>query len=683
MAFMPRRALLALLTVCALLLPVAPARAAKPLVVQGLGRDLIPLNAGWQFHTGDNPAWASPTLDDSAWEPIAVTRPWGVQGHFAYTGYAWYRLHLEIQPIPGVTQTPTLDLPPIAGPYQVFWNGNLIGQTGRMPPHPIYAFRGPPHSFGLPTASGVLAIRIWSPPLHFLDAGENGGLASAPTLGTANAIAAYLGNGDHIFLRDRQYYFDVNLLYGLIAILSFLAWLPNRRQTLLLWVALFALSQPVHVALFNARFPFHATFAYGFNQLVIGLRDISLWFLLLDLLELDDRPQLRRWARILAAVVAASALLDWFAASLDWSSPHTFLYQVVDGIVVVPISLAAAYPAFLVFFALRKRLNLANWLVAASAFALETISVLAISSLQGQRFTHWYRFYDALRFHLFSINGNYFDPESIATTLLLLSILYAVSRYATEQSQRKGALEQEFKNAQELQRILVPESLPPLPGYAITSAYHPAQEVGGDFFQLIALPGDSALLVLGDVSGKGLKAAMTVSLLVGTLRTLAETTSDPAQILTGLNRRLVGRLDHGFVTCLALRLEPDGTCLLANAGHLPPFLNHAEITPPPSLPLGLTQDIEFENTTLPLQVGDRLTLYTDGLLEARKPTGELFGFDRLQTLLATQPDAHQASQSAIDFGQDDDITVLTLTRLPLDAQSTTHLTAPTLLPAPA
>ena len=114
------------------------------------------------------------------------------------------------------------------------------------------------------------------------------------------------------------------------------------------------------------------------------------------------------------------------------------------------------------------------------------------------------------------------------------------------QSERQAAFEQEFKSAQELQQVLIPESLPSLEGYAVTSAYRPAQQVGGDFFQLIAEPDGSALLIMGDVSGKGLKAAMTVSLIVGAIRTAADTLDDPAEILAILNRRLYGRLQNGL-----------------------------------------------------------------------------------------------------------------------------------------
>ena len=248
-----------------------------------------------------------------------------------------------------------------------------------------------------------------------------------------------------------------------------------------------------------------------------------------------------------------------------------------------------------------------------------------------------------------------------------------------EQSERQGAIEQEFKSAQELQRVLIPESLPSIPGFAVTSAYLPAQVVGGDFFQVIAQDDGSALLVLGDVSGKGLKAAMTVSLIVGTVRTLAERFGEPAEILAGLNRRLNNRLQNGFATCLVLRLGADGACSLASAGHPAPYLNQTEMTLPGALPLGLAADTTFEQTTLVLEVGDCLTLYTDGLLEARNDAGELYSFDRLGELIATRPSARQAGEAAVAFGQDDDVTVLTVTRLAVGAEPSTSLVAPELV----
>ncbi|MGH9694263.1 MAG: PP2C family protein-serine/threonine phosphatase, partial [Bryobacteraceae bacterium] len=142
-------------------------------------------------------------------------------------------------------------------------------------------------------------------------------------------------------------------------------------------------------------------------------------------------------------------------------------------------------------------------------------------------------------------------------------------------------------------------------------------------------------------------------------------------------------LQGGFVTSVILRLHSDGYVTLANAGHLPPFLNQRELEIAGSLPLGLLPSATYDETSILLHPGDQLSLYTDGLLEARSATGELYGFERLHTLFASRPSAQQASDAAVAFGQDDDITVLTLTRLAAGEESTTSLTTPFLEPATA
>jgi serine phosphatase RsbU (regulator of sigma subunit) len=299
--------------------------------------------------------------------------------------------------------------------------------------------------------------------------------------------------------------------------------------------------------------------------------------------------------------------------------------------------------------------------------------------MQGQRFTRW-KLADEMWQPWFYWKGLPVKLSDVLSLFLLCSIVNAVYRYSVEQARQQRALLEEYRSAQELQRMLIPEALPALPGYAVTSAYRPAAEVGGDFFQLIPLDEGSTLVVVGDVSGKGLKAAMTVSLIVGALRTVAEISDDPGAILAGLNRRLHGRLANGFVTCLVLRISPSGECLIANAGHLAPFLNDREVSVAAALPLGIVDDERYESAAIHLDVDDRLTLYTDGLLEARNAAGELFSFERLSQLMAAHPDAGQAVETAVAFGQEDDVTVVTLTRLATGVESTTSLFAPELAP---
>ena len=133
--------------------------------------------------------------------------------------------------------------------------------------------------------------------------------------------------------------------------------------------------------------------------------------------------------------------------------------------------------------------------------------------------------------HNFQIQGVVFGPEKVTSIALFGAIIYAVYRYILEQQARRAALEQEMQSAREIQQVLIPEALPSLEGYSITSAYTPAQEVGGDFFQILANPDGSTIVALGDVSGKGLKAAMNVSMIVGVMRAQAAATSSPQEII--------------------------------------------------------------------------------------------------------------------------------------------------------
>jgi hypothetical protein len=232
-----------------------------------------------------------------------------------------------------------------------------------------------------------------------------------------------------------------------------------------------------------------------------------------------------------------------------------------------------------------------------------------------------------------------------------------VLRYARTAKQEQR-LRTEMESARTVQQILVPEEVPSIPGFSIQAVYHPAGEVGGDFYQVLPTPNGGLLAVIGDVSGKGMPAAMTVSLLVGTVRTLAHYTHDPAEILTAMNQRMIGRSSGGFTTALALRLDPDGTLTAANAGHIAPYANGKELDIENSLPLGITASTAYSNSTLHLEADTTLTLLTDGVVEAQNAKGELFGFER--TAAISIDAAETIARAAMHFGQEDDVTVLTL-----------------------
>jgi hypothetical protein len=663
--------------------PQSAANAAAPvLAVNGLGQGAIPLDGAWQFHTGDNPQWASPSFDDSDWEAMQINGPWGSQDHPGYTGYAWYRRHVQIHTLAGSQTKYALLMPPVDDAYEVFWNGKSIGQFGKFPPRPRWYYSTFPTSFPVPAAeSGTIAIRVWKSPLLFVDPVHLGGLYGPPLLGDADTIDAQLTASNAQNMRQNLYDFTLVILYGFVTLLSLLLWSRNRKVKLFLWLAIFT-ATPVMLFLIAGvlQIPIGYGVGRGLNQPIYALNHVSLWFLLLYLLRLDTRPTLARWTRVLAIVTVAAGGLDG-ALAFFWGNAGPGMLA-LDAILTTLILVVEVFPFVIIGIGIRQQLEPSRWWLAISAFVSQMINTIADASAAGQRFTHW-TMYDKVTTPLFSIFGVHFTATDLAGIGLFLSILYAVYRYNVEQQARQTALEQEMQSAREIQRVLIPETLPSLEGFAVSSAYQPAQEVGGDFFQIIHEDEGSTIVALGDVSGKGLKAAMSVSLIVGVLRSLSGEKSSPVQMLQALNRCLCGRLQGGFVTAIVMRLFPNGKLIMANAGHLPPFLNSAELEIEGSLPLGLLSFAEYSEVEIRLHPGDHLSLYTDGLVEARSATGEIYGFERLNALFATQPTAQQATQAAIAFGQEDDITVLTLTRLAAGEESSTSLTAPFLEPATA
>jgi hypothetical protein len=671
----------------AVLPPSAAAGPSAALTIEGLGKGVAPLDGRWQFHLGDNPAWAAPSVDDATghngWEQLSADAPWGTQGHASYTGYAWYRRQINITPAPGASPDVVLLIPAIDDVYELYWNGVQVGHLGSFPPRLDWQSPIPAQIYGLgPVRSGVLAVRVFKAPLMSTDDGTAGGFEGLPLVGSPQAVATQKDSFDFHWLRSRQFLFGLTSLYGLASILSFIAWMRDRKQWLLFWMAAYTLMPVLEVLLNGIRLPVSTIWLTWIIQTAIGVREICQWFLLIYLLQLDEYPKLVRLARIGATV---GVLVGFFDGALSLAIHFNLAevpIEITDAIftsLILPLELV---PILLVIYAIlrRQRLDSARWLVA--IFALLSGSWYSIGNIvdQGTRFTHW-TVGSKMQQPLFTLLGNSFNVQILLRTLLFLSIVYAVIRYSIANQRRQTNLEREFQNARELQQILVPETLPAIPGFTLTSAYRPAQEVGGDFFQIIPLEGaerGSTLIVLGDVSGKGLQAAMTVSLIVGAIRTLAKFAPQPAQMLAEINQRLHGRLQGGFATCIVLMLNSDGTCILSSAGHPAPFLNDRELDLPGALPLGLDSTARYQQVEVQLHEGDHFALYTDGLLEARSPSGELYGFERLEVLFGARPSASQASQEAVAFGQEDDITVLTLTRLAAGEESVTLLSAPIL-----
>jgi hypothetical protein len=243
----------------------------------------------------------------------------------------------------------------------------------------------------------------------------------------------------------------------------------------------------------------------------------------------------------------------------------------------------------------------------------------------------------------------------VAFVFVTLLVLYL--RYRDEQG-RHAAIDQDLAAARRLQELLLAASETNPAGFKVDAVYRPAREVGGDFYRTVPLEDGSLLVIVGDVSGKGLDAAMLVAVVLGSMAN--ETHRSPASLLAYLNRAVMGRTGGGFITACCARSYPDGRIVLANAGHISPYLDGRELQLENGLPLGISSDATYSETEI--QTDGALTFISDGVVEARDAMGELLGFERVAPLAAKT--ASKIADAAQHWGQEDDITVLTVARAP-------------------
>jgi serine phosphatase RsbU (regulator of sigma subunit) len=254
--------------------------------------------------------------------------------------------------------------------------------------------------------------------------------------------------------------------------------------------------------------------------------------------------------------------------------------------------------------------------------------------------------------------------------------------YYSELSLMRQSIEQELQVARSIQQASLPQEVPTLEGWKITPFYQPAREVGGDFYDFHLLSEGRLGLVVGDATGKGVPAALVMSTTCGMLQLAAEASdsSSPGEVLERVNETLLTRIPPNmFVTCFYAILEPNsGHLSYANAGHDPPYLRRragdCEELRARGMPLGLMPGMGYEEKEITLEAGEAVLFYSDGLVEAHDPNGEMFGFPRLQALMAEYAAEERSlgdflleelySFTGEDWEQEDDITLLTLRRSP-------------------
>ncbi len=601
-----------------------------------------PAPAEIRYHFCDDPdaklGWANPNFDDSAW-PQAKNGKWPLPLP-APDSFEWTRVRVRVP----ADASGSLAIK-VSDPYhalisfEIFVNGRPAVQRGTFPPNPqpvLVLWPGSvfdlPAGLARPGETVVVAYRVWFQPSNWAPAAyrsttfEIGESRILHLAGRADHLRALVLEGPQLAL-----YFFMTLLG--ILLFAFWCWVRGRELLLcsafLFFEAFFTLLGDLE-SIVNIQLPWRLEGVLGVFLTAAGMAfTVELVWAIHSL----RAPTLKR---VLQALVVISNACGLYLA-LTTASSAWVLWMVGASsvsVVIFPLLLTATnlWPVFT-----RGK----AWLFGLALAIYQVEYLLNNSGVNLDR----------------SIGGfyvSYFDLGNLAASLALFGLL---GQRGWQAWRARDELRVEFEAASEMQQQLVAPAVD-LPGFKIQSAYLPAKQVGGDFFRVLPDSDGSVLVVVGDVSGKGLKAAMTVSAIMGALHDYAS--NSPAEVLAHLNRVLHGRVS-GFVTCCATHIAANGTMTLANAGNPAPYCNGAEMAVEPGLPLGPLAAVTYAETHYQLAPNDRLTFVSDGVLEATNPQGELYGFDRTQAI-STQS-AERIAQAAQAFGQEDDITVLTLTRI--------------------
>jgi hypothetical protein len=635
-----------------------------------LGQSVVAVTGPWKFSVGDDLGWADPGFSDVGWEIMDLTPKsgsfdpmtgftgyvpgWTLLGHPDYWGYAWYRARIRVNVHIG-------EVIAIGGPvdvddaYQVFVNGNLLGSFGSFPGNgqsPV-AYYSQPMMFSLAPAqiNGeeelLIAFRVWMAPGTQAKSPAAGGLHNPPLLGEASTIAAEYHLARLRLIRTYVFGLCTAGLFLLLAIMASSILLFDREDRVYRWLtAVFLLT-----ALYSAgsciaswtQISSITTSSLLFNDLLQPLilgGWVMVWWVWFRLRELSWLPRL----------VGILTLLYIFTNALGEDLFFTLIPHPIASVfhlASVAIRILFLLPLlFIVMVGVGKQ----GW---EGLLALPAVILVAVAQFQTELSVLGFRVY------WFPL-GVRVGLDQIAYITLAIAVFVLLLRRLVLSMQVQRELASDVQQAQEVQKVLIPAVLPQVPGLILESEYIPASEVGGDFFQILPnLKDGSVLIVAGDVTGHGLRSGMVGALLVGAIRSEGIYSRDPLTILNALNARLAGQ---GQATCLVLNITADGACSLACAGHPPPYINGRELPLEGALPLGMFPNAEFSATRFQLNPGDRLIMLSDGVAEARSESGELFGFDRIQRMLGKPITAKEIADTAKAFGQEDDISVLSIVR---------------------
>lgn len=595
----------------------------------------------WKAKAGDDHRWAAPDYDDGEWAPVGSPHMREVEEAPA-NGIRWYRTTVDwavADPHPLA-----IGMPPLEDAYEVYVNGQFAGRSGAIEPR--RERRLPRHAvFRLPPAASsgrlVIAVRRWfSASTVRLSATLFGGqslLRHPPRIGLAAIIEI---EEEMDGLRGEQSVAAARFWGGILLLaaagVALVLYRGAGRRTEYLWLALALLAAGAY-PLLGAMADRADASPRGVPVLLVGLIQVSAPALATLFLR-QLCPRLRGLLTATVAVEALRGFLLLASLALDFRLPQ---------------GTTTAADAFSLLSHMLAALTLAREPRKHSIALAVTLLLSPLARLWVLLLAPWV---GAARY--FDIGGNVFDPRALANgcfAVATLAILYL--RFRDEQAEQEER-ERDWAAGQQAQQLLLDSGPAGNAAFRAEPVYLPARDVGGDFYQVAPQPDGSLLVVSGDVSGKGLAAALRGATVLGALRALDALS--PAEVLTRLNRALVENgTTRGFVTCCCALLEPDGTVTLSSAGNPAPYLDGREMECPSGLPLGITTSAEYAEIRIE-QPFEQMTFVSDGVIEAANASGELFGFDRARA--ASTKSAREIAEAARAWGQNDDITVVTVRR---------------------
>ncbi len=617
--------------------------------------DSINLSGKWAFQPGDDLRWSQPDFDDSHWQVISTLESWQDQGVSRPPDLFWYRLHVKL-PLQHAPLSLLFNYS--AFPYEIYVNGHMIGRFGRLPPHErvdgalLRVFEIPTSAAGSDITIAIRFLCWWRWESRYIWGGIVGerGLVLGTTRSIDDEYRAWKGETRYGWLPD----YSVRFVSILLAAGLLLLYWSRREQIEYLWIAAYfaSITGWTFVNDYQSISPISVQ---AINYLDVGLIAISQVFLLQFVFAFLQQP-FPLWLRVyqmsllalpLTATAYFAGLISLSAFDLTvlfWGLPYAFLI-----------------PALLLWRYFRGHKEAGFLVVPLLLVNLNGI----LHSLAWLLYELRLRGTDAEFVPTFQLGPIPVKIGQIDGLLFFLSIAAVLLHRFRKTSREQERSQAELEAARSMQEVMLPQHVGSTPGFTIEAVYIPAQEVGGDFFRLFPAPDGSLLVVIGDVSGKGVKAAMLVSLLVGMLQKIVERTRRPNRVLSDLNTSISGHTGDNFATCCCALIWPNGDLRIANAGHLSPYCDGRELETPGSLPLGLSPDTNYDEVDFTLSPGDRVVFLSDGVVEARSKSGELYGFERVGAV-SIEP-ADLIAMAAQRFGQEDDITVLSVELQPLPA----------------